>query len=430
MTMRLACVCLLCLVAGAVRGEEEFTFDASEYEAQPYSFGGYLELRPTLSLLDRCAPAYELGHPDGGPSAEARYLLRAHLEGAYDGDDVYARLRTEADLIGGDSGGDATFTLQEAYAGWQVDPYLTLDVGKKQVKWGTGYSWSPVAFLDRPKDADDPDLPREGFSMLSVDYVKAFSGSIQNAALTLAAVPRTSDINPDFGHTDGTSYAGRLHLLWDNTDIDLMALTGDSGPVRYGMDFARNLQTNLEIHGEWSTSPSEPRLTVAPDGTLRTDQVSAGRLLLGLRYLTENEVTYILEYQHNGPGLSRSDMDDFNTYAEDALEQYRATGDTVALARARQLSRLLQSSQPLGRNYLYLRASMQEPGGILYLTPAVTLRMNLDDASFSLAPEVVYTGFTNWELRGRAYLLVGEPGSEFGGKPAQTRFELMARLYF
>jgi hypothetical protein len=123
-------------------------------------------------------------------------------------------------------------------------------------------------------------------------------------------------------------------------------------------------------------------------------------------------------------------LGDFYALAADAVERFVATGDAAALARARQLNRQLYSSRPLGRNYLYLRASIKEPRDILYFTPAVTMQANLDDCSLSLIPEALYTGYENWELRARAFVLWGERDSEFGAKQSEARFELMARRYF
>jgi len=411
--------------------DEEFTFDFSEPETKPYSVGGYLELRPTLSLLGPAGALYDLGFADDGrPRTQTQSLLRAQVEGTYDWASVHLKLRTNSDLLVGPQACDQTTTIHEAYASWQVDPYLTIDVGKKQVKWGTGYSWSPVAFLDRPKDPDEPEQSRAGYTLVSADYVKAFPGRLQNLGLTLAVVPRSGDMNSGFGEGEATHCAGRLHLLWDDTDIDLMALSGGSQPARYGLDFARNLQTNFEIHGEWSFTPSEHRTVVARDGSFRTEIGPVHRALLGLRYLTPSDVTYILEYQHNGSGYSRGELGDFYDYVDDAVAQFQATGDAAALAQARRLNRLYYSSRPLGRNALYLRASIKEPNNILYFTPAVTLQLGLDDGSFSLAPEVLYTGFENWELRARLFLLSGDAHSEFGGRQADGRLELMVRRYF
>ena len=62
------------------------------------------------------------------------------------------------------------------------------------------------------------------------------------------------------------------------------------------------------------------------------------------------------------------------------------------------------------KNYLYLRVSQKEPFDILYFTPAVTFIANVDDKSFSITPEVVYTGITNLELRLTTGFIAGTRG--------------------
>jgi len=62
--------------------------------------------------------------------------------------------------------------------------------------------------------------------------------------------------------------------------------------------------------------------------------------------------------------------------------------------------------------------------------PAVTAIVNAEDKSYSIAPEVAYTGITNLELRFRAMFLVGDRLSEFGEKPNGWRAELRARYFF
>lgn len=55
---------------------------------------------------------------------------------------------------------------------------------------------------------------------------------------------------------------------------------------------------------------------------------------------------------------------------------------------------------------------------------------NLDDHSYSLTPELLYTGVTNLDLRLRAAWLAGKAGSEFGEKQNTNKLELMVRYYF
>ncbi len=83
-----------------------------------------------------------------------------------------------------------------------------------------------------------------------------------------------------------------------------------------------------------------------------------------------------------------------------------------------------------GRNYLYLKISQKEPFDILYFTPGLVTILNLDDRSYSLIPELSYTGFTNWEFRSRFTILNGSALTEFGEKQNKHKLELRARYYF
>ena len=74
--------------------------------------------------------------------------------------------------------------------------------------------------------------------------------------------------------------------------------------------------------------------------------------------------------------------------------------------------------------------SQKEPFDILYFTPALTLVANADDRSTSVAPELLYTGFNNIELRLRAFFLGGGTDTEFGERRNSRRFELQGRIYF
>jgi hypothetical protein len=83
-----------------------------------------------------------------------------------------------------------------------------------------------------------------------------------------------------------------------------------------------------------------------------------------------------------------------------------------------------------GRDYAYLRVSAKDPFDWLYVTPALTAIVNLEDRSHSLMPEVAYPGFTDLELRARVVWLRGGPDTEFGAKPSERRIEAYARWFF
>jgi hypothetical protein len=55
---------------------------------------------------------------------------------------------------------------------------------------------------------------------------------------------------------------------------------------------------------------------------------------------------------------------------------------------------------------------------------------NTGDHSWSLVPELVYTGIKNVELRARLALNRGDAGTEFGERVVRSRVELRARFFF
>jgi ABC-type lipoprotein export system ATPase subunit len=64
------------------------------------------------------------------------------------------------------------------------------------------------------------------------------------------------------------------------------------------------------------------------------------------------------------------------------------------------------------------------------LVPVLTVIVNLRDHSFSLTPELAYTGIENVELRARWIVLHGTDRSEFGARPIRSRLEAYARWAF
>jgi hypothetical protein len=56
--------------------------------------------------------------------------------------------------------------------------------------------------------------------------------------------------------------------------------------------------------------------------------------------------------------------------------------------------------------------------------------MNLNDGSYSLTPELLYTGITNLELRLRTGFIIGTRNTEFGEKQNDYRLEFRVGYYF
>ncbi|HYL19018.1 MAG TPA: hypothetical protein VEV20_10060, partial [Burkholderiales bacterium] len=161
-------------------------------------------------------------------------------------------------------------------------------------------------------------------------------------------------------------------------------------------------------------------------GKVVTEVSDATSYLLGARYLTEGETTYIAEYYHNGTGYSEKELQQFYDLVDTAF----ATGNSALLQKALPLSQGGYGKPSPGEDYLYFRAQLKDAFRIVYFSPAITAMMNLQDRSYQLTPELFYTGISNLELRARLFLLQGGSGTDFGEKQVSRKLELQARYYF
>jgi hypothetical protein len=422
---------LLVLFVSSVSLAEEYKFEVSEIEKKPYHVGGYLEFRSNLFVLDKDAALYKLNsfNRDEGSTIED-YFGRLWLEGSYEKGIVGFFLKTNLALNYSYQGWDHETKIYEGYLSVKPSSSLTTDLGKRTFLWGKGYAWSPVAFVDRPKDPNDPELPREGFVAATADYIKSFSGPLKTFSATPVILPVYNNVNDSFGEINHLNVAGRVYFLLYDTDIDFLFLTGGSKTSRFGFDFSRNISTNLEIHGEFAYINNQKKKVVNSNGNVSESEFDAKSYLLGIRYLTSWDTTCILEYYHNGTGYSQSEMKDFFSLIDQGFDQFLSTGGIRLLQQARALNKGNYGVISPMEDYLYLRISQKEPFNILYFTPAITTIMNLDDGSLSISPELLYSGIKNWEFRLKGFAIVGPTGTEFGEKQNDYRVELRVRYYF
>lgn len=432
MKLHATLVCALALASAAALHAEEFKFDAGEFERKAFEFTGYAELKSERLPLNQDGAFYKLNYFNRTQrDAIDRNVVTLKPSGKLRlGEDATINFRAHLDMQRDDLSVVRTSRFDEAYLSYKPAPGFTLDAGKASLKWGKGYAWNPVAIVERPKDPNDPELGREGFSVLSADFISNFDGPLQTVAFTPLLLPVSSGINSDFGATGHVNVAGKLYLLYRDTDIDFVYLNGGSRTRRFGVDFSRNLGSSLEIHGEWARTQNVTRPVTDARGNVTQTQANATSYLAGVRYLTEIDTTYFLEYYRNGAGYTKEQSADFYGFVDSGIAQYNATGSTAPLQKALNLTQGAYGKPNTGKNYLYFRAVQKEPFDILYFSPAITVIENLDDRSRSLVPEVVYTGFTNVELRARAFFLSGGTNTEFGEKQNSRRFELLARFYF
>jgi hypothetical protein len=408
----------------------DYDVDLSEIEKKPYSIAGYAEFAPLFGWMDKSASMYKLNFYNS-PQADVaqEYNSRLQLEGSLEKGVAKLFIRTNSLLAHTYQGWSSTTKIYDGYLSLRPSPLLAVTLGKKAPKWGKGYAWNPVAFLDKPKNPDDPELSLEGLIFASADFTRSFEGPLRTVSFTPVFVPVYDHINDSFGTLNRLNFAAKLYLLLYDTDIDFDALSGGSKSARYGLDFSRNLTTNLEVHGEFAFISSAQRRMLSGSGGSQIQSGDGKSWLLGIRYLSGLNTTYILEYYRNEDGFTHGEMNAYNSLVEQGYQSYVNTGSDSLMNKTAGMSGSYGRINPM-KDYLYLRVSQSEPFNILYFTPAITTVFNADDQSFNLTPELLYTGVTNLELRLKTSFIAGVSNSEFGEKMYNIRLEFRARYYF
>lgn len=401
---------------------DDFSFDLSAYaEPSPFQLHGFVELKQEHQRLVPDHPLYRLNFADTAQQALDRSSAALELNGSYRSGDSRLSATWHGQQQHDFQGDSGSGRFYELYLAHQADTTTTLEMGKRALKWGKGYAWNPVGFVERPKDPNDPELSREGFVIAGADFIRSRGGDLHTLAFTPVLLPVTATVNDDFGPRPTLNAAAKLYLLYRDIDIDLLWLNAGSRPGRIGLDFSTNLAPHIEIHGEYAFIRQHRQALLDTD-SLASRTFDAHSWLLGLRYLTARETTWIVEYYHDDRGYSQDQMEYFLQQVDSA--------PAAALAPLRTIGQAGYIRPSAMQDYLYLRIAQKEPFDILYLTPALSAIHNLNDNSWSLTPELLYTGFTDLELRLRATVLGGTRLSEFGAKPNDSRFELRLRYSF
>ena len=165
------------------------------------------------------------------------------LAGSARGDEWRLRFQSRTALENDQLGRDTVNRFDELAASWKPHPDFTLDAGKMVLKWGKGHTWNPVAFVERPKDPSDPRLPREGYTLLSADVSREFSGTLESVTFNPVLLPVSENINTGFGKPGHLNAAGKLLLDFGATDVGFYRLNSGSRAGRFGADVS-----HLNLH--------------------------------------------------------------------------------------------------------------------------------------------------------------------------------------
>ncbi|MDD2383585.1 MAG: hypothetical protein PHN18_05300 [Sulfurospirillaceae bacterium] len=349
----------------------DYDFDLSAIEVKPYTLSGYLKGENKLQSLNDDSPLFHTKNKDSMKTYASEGNLKfAYFEDAWKIDSEMMVNYNDIDGIYSDK-----YTVSQLFVQYKFDPNNLIEVGKKAPKWGKGYFVNPIAFFDRKKDPNDPEASREGFVMANYRYNKSYNGDIKNFSLDVIVMQNDNHLNHDYASEEANNVGLKAYFLYLDTDIDIIYQYKDTGHDKIGFDFAKNLLTNLEIHGEFAN-------------TLGMDDYA---YLVGLKYLTEFELTITSEYFYQ--------------------------------------KNIQSKTEPFyDHQYLMHKLSQKEPLDILYSSLYYKNIYNLADHSMQNALGATYS-FKNNMLLDISYTInEGRKTSEYGSKLVQNT--LWSKLYW
>lgn len=390
--------------------EINYEFDAGEYEKKTLEWGGGLSLQGTWRDLktDSAVTSNNTGE-------DSRQELRAIADVNGRWDARLLRVVTNASFSGyaesGSNNPDTSATLRELYIESSSNIPVIFLAGKRLMKWGTGYAFNPVAFLERPKSADDPDAAREGLWLGQGTWTIGSLGYLQNISLSIMYVPVRSFVNDDvFSENDFSQhiFATRCYALIGRTDVDFYLAQGEhGGDAAIGADFATNISDNLEVHGE-----------IGRSDLTNQDELS---YLLGMRYLTQNEMTFFAEWLHRPHGLT----------AAESRDQFSRRKSGNVVNNQGQLPPVFKAKgQFISQNYFGLKASIKEPFAISNLTPSLNAVINTDDRSMNTIAKVGYVPIQNLDIQLSWQHWNGESYTQYGEYYSRNKLELATEFSF
>ena len=422
---------LLLFIASPVFSQD-YDFDVSEFEKKPFEFLGTTEFRPSLIIPEKKSLSWKLKYFDKNstPNLMDTYLLLVVPSAKFiqNGLSVYSSGDGRIIYNNPEKLLDFDLSLLEGYCKYEFNPRWSVLLGKKLYKWGKGYIYNPVSFAGRQKDVNNVDASLEGYYSASVEYVKSFSSKVlKNLSQEIIVIPVYKELNDDYDTGDKHWFLFRTYFLIVNTDYELFFTVSEDFGYKIGVAAAHNILTNWEIHGELSFLPEAEKMLISENGypELHAEKNTI-QSIVGTRYLSPFNATFYLEYIYNGAGLSKQEMQDWYTTAQNAFDSQNT--QVIDLLRKNWFSNL--NEQFIMNHYIYFKIQYPEPFYFLYFTPSLYLLFNVDDKSFLSGLDMNYKRFNAVSFNMKLIGLYGKTNSEFGSKMSELKTELNVKFFF
>ncbi len=216
---------------------DDYSFDMDEIEVKTYEYSGYLKA--------------EQKHQKAQNNDISNNMFgEAQLSFKYFKDKYTLNTQFQANYSNINNQELDIYTVNQLYLNYKQSANHSISIGKESLKWGKGYFFNPISFLDRKKDPNNPEASKEGYIFGHYTYNKSYNSDLKNFSFDAVVMPTSSKLNDDYYNKTSSSLALKSYFLYLDTDIDIVYLYNDKLKDKIGIDFSKNIQTNFEIHGE------------------------------------------------------------------------------------------------------------------------------------------------------------------------------------
>lgn len=321
---------------------------------------------------------------------------------------------------------DHTYLLREYVFDWSLSDELDITIGKKILKWGTGYAFNPTGAVEpqrSPSDPSDRFGQNEGSKLVAMN---AFAGK---SSLTLVYV-NDSRIESWKWRWGTQEFAVRAYTFLYGLDFSLVGHYRETDRLEAGTNCSYVVGDNLELHGEFLGKKGSSALYHEIITTDDNQQIFSSnpyvplfehsnqifyKLLLGGQYTFENGINIALEYYRNTDGLTTTEWKRWMKFVKFQSDiqrgQIPVAPELVGPSRYNLLW-ALQTLSPRGamQDYFFGREYWStERWGAEFIQ-----FINLQDFSSVLIPTISLKLSENLSTYARLAIFTGSGDSEFG----------------
>ena len=230
--------------------------------------------------------------------------------------------------------------------------------GRKKVRWGVGYAYSPTDLITQLKNPEDPDDRLgeiKGTDLVSVSLVS------EKGQLDLIYFPEVNWAFDDSFILNNRA-GMRLYRFFDPVDLSLVGIVDEDGDWSAGANTSFTLGKALELHAEYlytsKNNRQYPDPATNPDQLLYPYAASSGEgfhdMVVGGQYTFKSNWNITLEYLYHSSGYTSAEFDAAHQHLS-YLNGQLDNPAVQALAESGILEAASSFSSPQRKHYLFSR---------------------------------------------------------------------------